>query len=60
MKPLFNNLVKLFLISLMTVSWVSAQEKKSSNYGNIPDELVGYDKYMKAYKYHFIEPMKFY
>ena len=60
MKPQFKKLVTLFLISLITFSWISAQEKKSSNYGNIPDELVGYDKYMKAYKYHFLEPMKFY
>ncbi len=60
MKPQFKNLVTLFLISLITFTWVSAQEKKSPNYGNIPDELVGYDKFQKAYKYHFIEPMKFY
>jgi ABC-type branched-subunit amino acid transport system substrate-binding protein len=36
-----------------------AQEKQTGNYGNIPDELVGYDKYMKAYKYHFLTPMLF-
>lgn len=35
-------------------------QSKPSNYGNIPDELVAYDKYMKAYKYHFLEPMQFY
>jgi ABC-type branched-subunit amino acid transport system substrate-binding protein len=33
---------------------------KPANYGNIPDELVAYDKYMKAYKYHFLEPIQFY
>jgi ABC-type branched-subunit amino acid transport system substrate-binding protein len=35
-------------------------QTKPANYGNIPDELVAYDKYMKAYKYHFLEPIKFY
>lgn len=30
------------------------------NYGNIPDEMVAYDKYQKAYKYHFLEPIQFY
>jgi ABC-type branched-subunit amino acid transport system substrate-binding protein len=38
---------------------VNGQQNKE-NYGNIPDELVAYDKYQKAYKYHFIEPMQFY
>jgi len=35
-------------------------QDKQANYGNIPDELVAFDRYQKAYKYHFIEPMKFY
>jgi ABC-type branched-subunit amino acid transport system substrate-binding protein len=38
---------------------IIAQEKQV-NYGNIPDELVAYDKYQKAYKYHFLEPIWFY
>ena len=59
MKPQFNNLVNLFLIFLLPLSWVNGQEKKT-NYGNIPDEMVAYDKFQKAYKYHFLEPMKFY
>ena len=57
MKPFFKILMSfLFLIPM---SLVTGQEK-IVNYGNIPDELVAYDKYMKAYKYHFLEPMKFY
>ena len=44
---------------LLLVAILNAQAPVK-NYGNVPDELVGYDKYMKAYKYHFIEPMKFY
>jgi branched-chain amino acid transport system substrate-binding protein len=59
MKPQFKNLVNLFLILLLPLSWVNGQEKKV-NYGNIPDDMVAYDKYQKAYKYHFLEPMKFY
>jgi branched-chain amino acid transport system substrate-binding protein len=51
--------VFLFLISLMPFSGIKSQSEKQ-NYGNVPDELVGYDRYMKAYKYHFIEPMEFY
>lgn len=50
--------VILFLF-LMFFS-VAIAQTSNQNYGNVPDELVGYDKYMKAYKYHFIEPMKFY
>ena len=52
-------LLSLFLIFQMQFLWVAGQEK-ITNYGNIPDELVAYDKYQKAYKYHFLEPMKFY
>lgn len=59
MKPQFKNLVNLFLILLLPLSWVKAQEK-IKNYGNIPDELVAFDKYQKAYKYHFLTPTKFY
>lgn len=50
------------LLSLAVMLAMSAAygQAKPSNYGNIPDELVAYDKYMKAYKYHFLEPMQFY
>jgi branched-chain amino acid transport system substrate-binding protein len=58
MKPLFRIWMSLSLL-LMTLSLVKGQEKLP-NYGNIPDELVAYDKYQKAYKYHFLEPIKFY
>ena len=47
------------LISILPFSGLNGQEKPA-NYGNIPDELVAYDKYMKAYKYHFLEPIQFY
>lgn len=59
MKTQTRILLSVFLLLMLPYSWINAQEKKP-NYGNIPDELVAYDKYQKAYKYHFIEPMKFY
>lgn len=30
------------------------------NYGNVPSAYIAYDKYQKAYKYHFLEPIGFY
>ena len=59
MKPRVIILLIPVLISILPFSGLSGQEK-SANYGNIPDELVAYDKYMKAYKYHFLEPTQFY
>lgn len=44
---------------LLLIQSISGQEKKV-NYGNIPDELVAFDRYQKAYKYHFLEPVQFY
>jgi branched-chain amino acid transport system substrate-binding protein len=55
--------VKILLIPVLLAivsSSVSVGQEKPANYGNIPDELVAYDKYMKAYKYHFLEPIQFY
>jgi branched-chain amino acid transport system substrate-binding protein len=51
--------ILLILILTAPLSWISGQEQQK-NYGNIPDELEGYDRYMKAYKYHFLEPIQFY
>jgi branched-chain amino acid transport system substrate-binding protein len=59
MRPLFRNSISLILVLAFTCSLLSGQDKKQ-NYGNIPDDLVAYDKYMKAYKYHFMTPMQFY
>jgi ABC-type branched-subunit amino acid transport system substrate-binding protein len=50
--------IMVILVFLLPGIMLLAQDQKQ-NYGNIPDELVGYDRYMKAYKYHFMEPMKF-
>ena len=47
MKPQFKILMSFSLLLLMSLSWLKGQEKPA-NYGNIPDDLVAYDKYQKA------------
>ena len=59
MRPPFQSLVAFLMVLMLSFTWVRGQEKKQ-NYGNIPDELVAYDKYQKAYKYHFLVPILFY
>lgn len=59
MKPKYKILTILAVIALILPPQVNGQALPS-NYGNIPDELVAYDKFQKAYKYHFLEPMQFY
>jgi branched-chain amino acid transport system substrate-binding protein len=59
MKPKNIRLAFSILILLLSFSLINGQEKKQ-NYGNIPDELVAFDKYQKAYKYHFLTPIGFY
>jgi len=56
MKPFFGVIMGFLLL----IPFQSKGQEKKVNYGNIPDELVAYDKYMKAYKYHFLEPIQFY
>jgi branched-chain amino acid transport system substrate-binding protein len=59
MKPMFRFLLNFVLFLLLPFLWVYGQGD-TVNYGNIPDELVAYNKYLKAYKYHFLEPIQFY
>lgn len=61
MKPYIFKIILagFFLLATVPFSNISGQEK-IKNYGNIPDELVAFDKYQKAYKYHFLEPIGFY
>lgn len=47
------------LVLLLSVSFLKGQEKPV-NYGKAPDELFPYQKYQKAYRYHFLEPIQFY
>ncbi len=56
MKPFF----RIIMGFLLLIPFQSNGQEKKVNYANIPDELVAYDKYMKAYKYHFLEPIQFY
>ncbi len=48
------------LLFLAFTVLIAEGQQANPNYGNIPDELVAYDRYQKAYKYHFMEPMQFY
>jgi branched-chain amino acid transport system substrate-binding protein len=56
-----NSLVIAVFLLLMAfpLSLVNGQDKKQ-NYGKASDELFPYQKYAKAYKYHFLEPLQFY
>jgi len=47
------------IIFFLPAPILKAQEQKQ-NYGKAPDELFPYQKYAKAYKYHFLEPIQFY
>jgi len=58
MKPFLKKPV-IYCLALLFPFIIDGQEK-IVNYGNIPDELVPYDKYQKAYKYFFLEPIEFY
>jgi ABC-type branched-subunit amino acid transport system substrate-binding protein len=53
--------IQVFVFILIIISVTNAGgQKYLENYGNVPKTYVAYDKYQKAYKYHFLEPMKFY
>lgn len=52
-------LINSVLMLLVSFNTIHGQVNRS-NYGNIPDALVPYDKYQKAYKYFFLEPQLFY
>jgi len=58
-----RSLSRIFLLIAVLITipaiYLNGQDK-NENYGNIPSGLVAYDKYQKAYKYHFLVPMQFY
>jgi branched-chain amino acid transport system substrate-binding protein len=58
MKPTIKPFVFAFILILISVNSIHGQYQ--DNYGNIPESYVAYDKYHKAYKYHFLTPMNFY
>jgi len=49
----------LLIFILLPALRVYGQDNKQ-NYGKAPDELFPYQKYAKAYKYHFLTPLQFY
>jgi branched-chain amino acid transport system substrate-binding protein len=58
MKPTVKSVVSSLVLILSSVSMICGQEYKD-NYGNVPETYVAYDKYQKAYKYHFLTPLNF-
>jgi len=59
MKPGFCSIVTTTVI-LLLASFIADAQPYKGNYGNVPGAYVAYDKYQKAYKYHFLEPIGFY
>src|SRR5512133_2401756 len=53
-KTVFTSLILIF------VSFSVCAQRYGDNYGNIPKTYMAYDKYQKAYKYHFLTPIGFY
>jgi branched-chain amino acid transport system substrate-binding protein len=58
MKPSVKSIVFSLVFMFISVSMILGQYM--DNYGNVPENYVAYDKYQKAYKYHFLTPMQFY
>lgn len=52
-------LAVVILTCVFPFSNIKGQEKPL-NYGKATDELFPYEKFQKAYKYHFLEPVQFY
>lgn len=59
MKLNFRSLTVTVCTIFLSFAILKGQEKKV-NYGKAPDELFPYEKYQKAYRYHFLEPILFY
>ena len=56
-----KNRITVIFVMILVVSFspINGQEKKQ-NYGKAPDEIFPYQKFAKAYKYHFLVPLQFY
>jgi branched-chain amino acid transport system substrate-binding protein len=59
MKILRHIILLTVLIFATSQTFLYSQEKKL-NYGNAPDEIFPYNKFVKPYKYHFLVPLYFY
>jgi ABC-type branched-subunit amino acid transport system substrate-binding protein len=53
-------LAAAFLITLFVPASILNGQEQKQNYGKAPDELFPYQKYTKAYMYHFLNPIQFY
>jgi branched-chain amino acid transport system substrate-binding protein len=59
MKPAVKSIISSLVLIFISASMIFGQEDME-NYGNVPKTYVAYDKYQKAYKYHFLTPLNFY
>jgi branched-chain amino acid transport system substrate-binding protein len=48
------------IIGIFSPSFCLNGQEKKVNYGKATDELFPYERFQKAYKYHFLEPVQFY
>jgi branched-chain amino acid transport system substrate-binding protein len=55
-----NWIAAIFILFLINPLSVILGQAAKQNYGKAPDELFPYQKYTKAYKYHFLVPLQFY
>ena len=54
----YKLLLIVFLSIVLTVFDSMGQDQKQ-NYGKASDEIFPYQRYQKAYKYHFLGPIQF-
>jgi branched-chain amino acid transport system substrate-binding protein len=54
-----NRVLALVALILSSISIITAQDEKQ-NYGKATDEIFPYQRFQKAYKYHFLVPLQFY
>jgi len=52
--------IEAILMALLLPALILNGQEQKQNYGKSPDELFPYQKFVKAYKYHFLEPIQFY
>lgn len=57
---LFTRYLSFSVFAVLLAGKPAAGQQYKDTYGNIPKDYVAYDKYQKAYKYHFLEPLGFY
>ena len=58
MKPTVKSIISSLVLIIISSSMIFGQQD-IENYGNVPKTYVAYDKYQKAYKYHFLTPLNF-